>query len=175
MALSGSFYSSYFSDKYRYIVEWSANQSEANNTSTITAKTYIESMASTYDLYFSAKKDGNTTIDGQSQNWTYSTGISTSGNSKHLINTTTKTVSHESDGSLTLTISSWMDIEVTIKGTYYSRWSTSKSITLDKIDKAACWVYAGGWKRSKGIWVYNNGWKPAKGMWVYNNGWKPVK
>ena len=48
MALSGSTSTKFYNDNFTLSVEWTATQSTANNTSTVTAKMYLKSNGSLY-------------------------------------------------------------------------------------------------------------------------------
>jgi hypothetical protein len=143
MSLSGSFYGSIHSGHYRLRVEWSAIQSEANNTSTITAKMYFEND-NNWGIGYSATKYGSTTVDGDSESWS-STENASGDNLKILLATETFTVKHDSEGKKSLTISSWFDIKVTISGTYYQRINASDYITLDKIARKSTLTSDASW------------------------------
>lgn len=133
MALSGSFSGSINSGHYRLRVDWSASQSIANNQSTITANMYLERD---YALSVSGRTDNTTSIDGQSGTYS-SPAISGSGSGTTHLGTVTKTVSHNADGTKSLTISSTYNIRATISGTYYASISASASITLNTIPRTS--------------------------------------
>lgn len=132
MALSGTFYKN-VSTGYRLQVEWSATQDLSSNKSTITMKTYWMSLGSSYQIYSSSTKNGSTSIDGQTSSFTATAGLS--GNQKKLINTTTKTVSHNSDGTKSLVLSASFNPAVTISGSYVGNQTVSQSVTLNTIPR----------------------------------------
>jgi hypothetical protein len=145
MALSGSFGNT-FRTGYRLQVDWSASQDIANNTSTITANLYLISLGASYTISSSATKDGSQTIDGGSNSFSGAGLASLSGNQKKLINTYSRTVSHNADGTKSLSMSAWFDIEVTLGGTYYGRVSCdSGTITLDTIPRASSLTSGRDW------------------------------
>lgn len=133
MALSGSFSGSINSGHYRLRVDWSASQDISGNKSTITANMYLERD---YSLYISARSDNTTSIDGQSGTYSSPAISSSSGGTTHL-GTVSKTVSHNSDGTKSLTISSTFNIRATISGTYYGSIDASANITLDQIPRTS--------------------------------------
>ena len=133
MALSGSFSGSINSGHYRLRVDWSASQNISANQSTITANMYLERD---YSLYISGRTDNTTSIDGQSGTYSSPAISSGSGGTTHL-GTVSKTVSHNSDGTKSLTISSTFNIRATISGTYYGSIDASANITLDTIPRTS--------------------------------------
>lgn len=136
MALSGTFTGSFHGGHYRLVNRWTATQNIDNNTSTITVRSYLETDRY-WSIYYSATKSGNTTIDGQSDNWSSSSNVSDNGGGSHYLNTTTRTVSHDSDGGCTINLSAWFDVEVTIAGTWHGRVSASDTVTLNTIPRAS--------------------------------------
>ena len=130
MASSGSFSGSIKSGHYTLRVDWSQSKNISANTSTITCKLYLVN-----DWSLSIGSRSNTcTIDGTAQSYS-SSSISSTGT--HLLGTVSRTVSHSSDGSKSLTISAVFNIQATLSGTYYSSISASATITLDSIARAS--------------------------------------
>lgn len=130
MASSGSFSDSIKSGHYTLRVDWSQSKNISANTSTITCKLYLVN-----DWSLSIGSRSNTcTIDGTAQSYS-SSSISSTGT--HLLGTVSRTVSHSSDGSKSLTISAVFNIQATLSGTYYSSISASATITLDSIARAS--------------------------------------
>jgi hypothetical protein len=136
LALSGSLVNQ-FSTGYRVLIEWTATQNISANTSTITAKFYLQSMGSGYPIYSSAKKTVRITIDGT----TYTSAENTAqlaGGQKKLMATATKTVQHNADGTKSITISGSIDLNATLSGTYYGTVNIAQqSFTLDTIPRAS--------------------------------------
>lgn len=96
MALSGTLKKTFSGNSNYYIKGvWSATQNIANNTSTITLKTYFGSN-STYSLYGNGLKL-TTWVDSKSANTSHN--ISTSGGKEILLNTRTMTITHSADGT----------------------------------------------------------------------------
>lgn len=133
MALRGSFSGSVYNGHYRLRVEWSATQDIANNTSTITANMYIDTD---YSLYIWTRSNNTTTIDGSSQTYS-SPAIQTDTSSSTHVGTVSKTVSHNADGTKSLSISSVFQLNATISDIYYATISASANITLDTIPRQA--------------------------------------
>lgn len=131
MASSGSFSGSICSGHYVLRIDWSQAQNVSANTSTITAKIYL---VNDWRLDIGARTANTISIDGTSQGFT-SPAITTTG--EHLLDTVTQTVTHESDGSKSISISAVFSFAATISGTYYSTISASANITLDSIPRAS--------------------------------------
>ena len=96
-------------------VEWSATQNAATNQSTITTNLYVQ-LGNTY---YVATEDGNTNVDGQQFNFSNGT-VTTSYYQKRLLQTTTKTVNHNADGTKTFTESAY----------FLCGWATFGSLSL---------------------------------------------
>ena len=98
MASSGSFSGSICSGHYVLRIDWSQAQNVSANTSTITAKIYL---VNDWRLDIGARTANTISIGGTSQGFT-SPAVTTTG--EHLLNTVTQTVTHESDGSKSLSL-----------------------------------------------------------------------
>jgi hypothetical protein len=144
VALSGTYYTNVGSG-WRLQLEWTATQDISANTSTITAKLYWMSLGSSYTVSSSATKDGSITVDGTSSTFSGAGLAALSGNQKKLLHTYTKTVTHNSDGTKSVSFSAYFDAEVTLSGTYYGRISVSGSATLDTIPRASTLTSSPSW------------------------------
>lgn len=131
MASSGSFSGSIRDGHYKLRVDWSQSKNVSANTSTITCKLYL---VNDWSLSISGRSDNTCTIDGAAQTFS-SPAISSTGT--HLLATVSRTVSHASDGSKSLTISAVFQIRATLSGTYYGTITASANITLDSIPRAS--------------------------------------
>lgn len=131
MASSGSFSGSIKDGHYKLQVSWTQTQNVSANTSTITAKMYL---INDWSLSINSRSTNYTTIAGTKQTYS-SPAISSTGT--HLLGTVTQTVSHDSDGSKSITISSVFYIQATLSGTYYDSISASATVTLDTIPRAS--------------------------------------
>lgn len=133
MASSGSFSGSIHSGHYVLRVDWSQSKNISANTSTITANVYLINE-SPWTLSISGRSDNTITINGTSHTYT-SPSINSTGT--HLLGNATQTVSHNSDGTKSLTISAVFYIRATLSGTYYTSITASATITLDSIARAS--------------------------------------
>lgn len=131
MASSGNFSGSIRDGHYKLRVDWSQSKNISANTSTITCKLYL---VNDWSLSISGRSDNTCTIDGAAQTFS-SPAISSTGT--HLLATVSRTVSHASDGSKSLTISAVFQIRATLSGTYYGTITASANITLDSIPRAS--------------------------------------
>jgi hypothetical protein len=127
---SGTIYGSTGNQYIDSKIEWSSTPDNSANTSSVTAKLYYKrnntGFVTSGSGYFSI------TIDGQSESAFASLNIKES--SWVLAVTVTKTVSHNVDGSKSLTISSTGG---SIMGTTLTSTSCSGRITLDTIPRAS--------------------------------------
>ena len=135
MATSGKIYTNVGSH-YRLSIEWEASQSTANNTSTITAEMYWESLDSYGNVNSSDTKDGAIIIDGTTYTFSGRGIADLYAGQKRRLATKSKTVTHAADGDRSFTIDGYFDAEVTLEGTYRGRISlTGKSFDLRTIPR----------------------------------------
>ncbi len=137
MALSGSSSTSFHNNRFNLIVEWSATQNINNNTSTVTAKLYMQSNGSGYGLVSSSNKPATIRIDGTSYN--QNVNVNLSSGQKKLLMTKSKTISHLSNGNKTFSLAANINISpISIDNTSYSTISiASRNFTLDSIARAS--------------------------------------
>ena len=132
MALNGRI--SAFIRGREYRIDWSATQSIANNTSTITCvHTLINDYA--YSLNINGRTN-SCTVGTDSKNYN-SKSISTSGSSTIALGTTTHTISHDNDGKKTVIITGVFNIQATLSGSYVGSITASGTVTLDTIPRAS--------------------------------------
>lgn len=134
MALSGTIYGSTNNQWIDAKIEWSATQSIANNTSTITAKLYYIRTNTGYTTHGNLR--GSITIDGDTTSSVKEIWITE--NEWEEAATAKETVSHNSDGTKSLTISA----TGYINNTSLDSTSISGTITLDTIHRKAAIVSA---------------------------------
>jgi hypothetical protein len=143
MALSGTFIGSTVGGGYRLEIDWSATQSIANNQSTVTAKVYWCSLGSSYTVNSTADKTGSTTIDGTVTSWS-TTDAALNGNQRRLVATSSKTVTHNTDGSKSVAISSVYNVAVDLGG-YVSSVSASGTAVLTPIPRETTYSGTPNW------------------------------
>lgn len=131
MASSGSFSGSIKDGHYILRVDWSQVQDVSNNKSTVTCKMYL---VNDWRLAVSGHYGNTCTIDGTSAEF-WSPAVD--GTGTYYMDTVSKTVTHDSDGSKSLTITAVYAIGATISGTYYSKITATATITLDSIPRAS--------------------------------------
>ena len=121
---------------YSIQIAWNVDsQSEANNTSTVTAKVQLVSTGSSYTINSSASKSGSLTINGTKYSFTFTASLS--GNQTKTLYTKTVTISHASDGSKTCSFACTAGINVTLSGTYYGDVTASGSGVFNTIARAS--------------------------------------
>lgn len=135
MALSGSFSGSIRSGNYKLRVDWSATQSVSNNTSKITATMYLV-QASSWSLNIAARSDNKTTINGTAHAWTSPAISNNGGKTTKLATVTSGNITHNADGTKSVTITAVFEIGATISGTRYDTITASATITLNPIPRA---------------------------------------
>lgn len=146
MALSGSFSNSIVSGHYVVRGVWSGVQSISGNYTDVTLSAYLDTN---YSLYVGARSDANSTINGDSANFTapaISKGSSGSWSTYTLLSSRTVRVYHGSDGKKSIGLSVKYPIRATISGTYYDTITASTTVDLDNIPR-----------HLNSINIYNNG------------------
>lgn len=133
MALSGTISKSITGRKY--YIEWSATQSIANNTSTITCKHYLTNNPS-YSLYISSGNVSYCDVGGVEKSFT-NPAISTGGGQTHHLGTTVHTVTHNSDGTKSVKITGTYNISATLSGSWTPSIVAEGTITLDTIPRSS--------------------------------------
>lgn len=135
MALSGSFSGSILGGNYKLRVDWSATQNVAANTSKITATMYLV-QASSWSIGISSRADNTTTINGVEYTWTSPALNNGGGKTTKLGTVTSGNITHNADGSKSVTITAVFNIKATISGTYYSSIRASSTVPLNDIPRA---------------------------------------
>lgn len=131
MASSGSFSGSIKDGHYKLKISWSQTKNVSANTSTIKCTAYL---INDYSLSISSRSDNYITIAGTKKTYS-SSAISSTGT--HTLGTVSQTVTHDSDGTKSITISGVFYIRATLSGTYYEKISASATVTLDTIPRAS--------------------------------------
>lgn len=131
MALSGTITKS-ISGTLSYEIRWSATQSTSANTSTVTCKHYL--TGSGYNLIVAARTL-TCTVGGVEK--TLTTPSVNGSVTEKLLGTTTHTVTHNSDGTKSVSIKGVYPIAATLSGTYISSVTASQTVTLDTIPRAS--------------------------------------
>lgn len=126
---SGTIYGSTGNQYIDSKIEWSSTANNSANTSSVTAKLYYKRNNSGFTTYGS----GNFSISIDGQNTTASATLTITGSAWVLAMTATKTVTHNNDGSKSLTISS----TGSISGTSLTSTSCSGRVTLGTIPRAS--------------------------------------
>lgn len=131
MALSGVFWTNVGSSMYLK-GKWEATQDITANTSTITLKTYWGSRSGA--VYSSASKDTYSTISGTKDTATFTAGLS--GGQEKLINTQTKTITHNADGTApSVALVCYAELGLTLSGTYYGSATAKDTADLNTIPR----------------------------------------
>jgi len=135
----------YFGTNSKYYVRLKVDlnsQSVTNNTSSITLTTYVGSTASGYDINSTANKDGWIKLNGSTVASSSTLIIGGDGPYEKQLLTTTQTVTHNADGTKTITVLAWQEIAITFSSGYVSSVyvpssGSAYSITLPTIPRAA--------------------------------------
>jgi hypothetical protein len=116
-------------------MEWSATQDKAANKSTVTAKLYWIARDSYGGFSSSPLKTSGIQFDGGA--WSteeHSAGLS--GNQKKLVNTATKTITHNSEGKASFSLDGYFAANVTLSGDYTGTIDLpEKTFTLNTIPR----------------------------------------
>ena len=135
MALSGSFKGSYKGWHIR--TDWSATQSIANNTSTVTCNHYLD-CDNYYSIYIGGRTN-DSVIDGSGYTFSSpSISCNGSGAKSYYLGSTSKTIKHNADGSKSFSMSTTFYLKATLSGVYKEKISASSgTITLNSIPRQA--------------------------------------
>lgn len=131
MASSGSFSGSIRDGHYVLRVDWSQTKNVNANTSTVTANIYL---VNDWRLEVSGRTDNACSINGTAHTFS---SCSINGTGTYYFDTVSQTVSHNSDGTKSLTITATYYIRATLSGTYYDSITATATITLDSIPRAS--------------------------------------
>lgn len=135
MALSGSFSGSVAGGNYKLRVDWSATQNVTNNTSKISCVMYLV-QASSWSLNISSRSDNTTTINGTNFTWSSPAISNGGGKTTKLATVTSGNITHNADGTKSVTLTARFNIEATISGVYYGTITASDTVTLNTIPRA---------------------------------------
>lgn len=136
MALSGIVGTKNYNTRYQYCLSWSATQNIANNTSTITVSWVFKKIAR--DPYNAFNKAGtskvNLNIGGVESGYSRADFDlrSAAVGATQVLKSYTRTVTHNADGTLSLSLSGTHITDIT-----WGTVSTSGTITLDTIPRAS--------------------------------------
>ena len=140
MALSGmvqtTFYNPSGGARFAYRIYWSASQNIANNTSTVTFTAKLAGLLSTSSIVSGHSNSVSTiTVDGTS--YTGTNNISISGITEKTLYTTTRTLTHNADGTRTFTLGGSQQIEISFPNGYIGTVTIPASTqTLNTIARA---------------------------------------
>ncbi len=135
-AVVGNWSGGQAAEGYRLRVSYmETNQNPINNTSKITVKLYLEQDAGC-SIYVESRP-ASININGVVTNFTNIPTIQNDGGVTTLLGTAEQTITHDSDGSKSITVYGTYNINTTISGTHYNVMQTSKVIALDTLDRVA--------------------------------------
>lgn len=137
MALSGKNEKNFTNNSaLKLILEWSATQNIANNTSTVTAKLILKGNYSYSTVQTgTVQKPVSITINGNKKSGT--SRIDIVGTGQKTLLTHSVTISHNSDGTKSFSLSATLDPQITWHGGWVGSTSVSGSHTLNTIPRAS--------------------------------------
>lgn len=115
---------------YGVLTVTETSTSTANNTSTLSISLVLKRP---YSISSSATKKASCTINGTTYNWSGSIG----GSGDKTLISKTQTVTHNDDGSKTISLSASITLNITWSGTYVGTISGSGSMVLTNIPRYA--------------------------------------
>ena len=128
MANSGSFSGSVHDGHYKVQVNWSASQSVANNTSTITATIYL---INDWSLSIGGRSASQNWIVINGTTYNFSTSAINTTGTHTLATITSNAISHNNDGTKSISMSVSFAMNATISGTYHGNITGSTTVTLN--------------------------------------------
>lgn len=135
MALSGSNSVNIGNQYVKLRVVWNATQNIANNQSTITASLYLDLTGAS--MYVGSRTDSYINIDGLNLTISAPAINVTDYTGSILLGTVSRTITHNADGTKSLTVTGVWTARATINGTYYATVSVTDTDTLDTIPRAS--------------------------------------
>ena len=135
MVLSGVKNTDFANGFFRLALEWSATQNIIGNTSTVTAKLYLQGLNSNSTINASASNTGYIAIDGIKSS--FNATIAITGTQKKLLFTATKKVTHGVDGTKTLVLDAGFNVNITFSGVKYDWQYAGGSFELNKINRTS--------------------------------------
>lgn len=127
------------------------SQNAANNTSNVTVTVRLVSLGSSYHISSSTSKNGSVTIDGTKYTFTFTAGLT--GNQNKTLFTKTVDITHGSDGTKTLSVSSTCYLGVTLSGTSYGNVTVSGSTVLTAIPRTTPVSISGSGTFGSSKWI----------------------
>ena len=127
------------------------SQNAANNTSNVTVKVRLVSLGSSYTISSSTSKNGSVTIDGTKYTFTFTAGLT--GNQNKTLFTKTLDITHGSDGTKTLSVSSTCYLGVTLSGTSYGNITVNGSTVLTAIPRTTPVSISGSGTFGSSKWI----------------------
>lgn len=121
--INGTNYTSY---NHHLYLTWSQTKNVSGNYSTFSFKLYCHKGTNWDSSY---KKDGTLTVAGT----TYTFSYNPSGQGDQLLYSGSKTISHNSSGNASVSVSASWIVEMTLSNTYYYEFKLSGTATLDTI------------------------------------------
>ncbi len=119
---------------YTIRTEWTSSIDILSNSSTITAKHYLDCKKE-YGLEI-GKRTHSCTVNGIKKEFSVSS-LDTDGNESIYLGTTTYTVEHNSDGKKTVSASTTFSMKATIRTEYHESITASGTMVLDDIPRYA--------------------------------------
>ncbi len=117
-------------------LSWSSVADPNTNTSLVTLNLYYGLSYSTSSIAIGSRSDAKMTYDGVDVGF-IANAINFSGIGERLLGTTQRTISHNPDGSKTLSIAATYPMRATLDGTYFASVVISDSALLDTIPRAS--------------------------------------
>lgn len=135
MALSGSFTNT-FTSGYQLKCTWSATQNVSANQSTITLNLYLVSLGSSYTISSGSNKDLQMYINDPWTDYGVNYNVSLSGNQSKLMQTMTRTITHDANGNASPTLSALINFAgVVLNGSAWNTVQVTQQVTLNSIPR----------------------------------------
>lgn len=129
-------YRNTFRTGYAIQVRWTmAKQSIEKNYTTVTVYVELVSLGSPYNIISNANKNGSVTINGETIKFTCKVALK--GNQTIELYKVTRDIYHANDGTKKISLSTTVNIAVTLSGKYWGNVSASGSDALPTIPRAS--------------------------------------
>ena len=135
----GSIYNQ-FRSGYRLGIEWTeSNVNIANNTSDVTISIFLQSTGSSYNINSSAQKTVQLRVNDTVYSYSARGLANLSGGQKKTLYSKKGTVTHNADGTKSITVAASFTLNATLSGTYwgtiYCPASGTHTVTLSRVPR----------------------------------------
>lgn len=109
------------------------SQNIANNTTNVTVSVHLVSLGSSYTIRSENNTTGTVTINGTTYSFSFPKALS--GNQNRTVYSASHNITHNADGTKTLSLSATLNVNATLSQKYYGAETVSGSVALTAIPR----------------------------------------